>query len=589
MGSVYSFGRFTLDASTRSLVRDGQEVALRPKSFETLLYLIEHRSHVVPKRELLDAIWPEVHVVGSVVRQCLAEIRSVLEDDASRPQHIRTIPKQGYRWIAQVTRSPEPGDGDTPGSGPQAGPSIAVLPFKDMSQGQDLDYFCEGLAEEIINALAQSKSLQVTARTSAFFFKGREMDIREIGRKLNVETVLEGSLRKSGNLLRIGVQLIKVSDGFHLWSEQLECETGDVFDVQDQITRQVIKKLRIKLLGKDHVVRVQRGTEDSEAYVLNLKAQYLMRRETVEGLNQAIHYFEQAVGKDPDYAQAHAGLAECYSSLGFWNAVPPVEAYLKAKNAAVRAVESDPESALAHATLGFVSLISDWDWEVADRATRRAVELNPDSESTRCFRAVYFIATGDLETGLEETTKAKELAPLSNFSNSYLGLCLLRLEMLEEAVDQLKKTLELEPADPRTRLFLGQAYILNSKYAEGISEILQAFEQSDENTLVLAGLGWAYGMAGRRDEALEVLERLKHRFEKEHPRPYLIAKVYSGMDEKDQAFVWLERAFAERDTSLALVKTDESFATLREDPRFDELLRRMNLLNGQSTTPAAEK
>jgi tetratricopeptide (TPR) repeat protein len=161
--------------------------------------------------------------------------------------------------------------------------------------------------------------------------------------------------------------------------------------------------------------------------------------------------------------------------------------------------------------------------------------------------------------------------------------------MLEEAVDQLKKTLELEPADPRTRLFLGQAYILNSKYAEGISEILQAFEQSDENTLVLAGLGWAYGMAGRRDEALEVLERLKHRFEKEHPRPYLIAKVCSGMDETDQAFVWLERAFDERDTSLALVKTDESFATLREDPRFDELLRRMNLFNVRSTTPAVEK
>ena len=589
MGSVYSFGRFTLDASNRSLVRDGQEVALRPKSYETLLYLIEHRGHVVSKGELLDAIWPGVHVVGSVVRQCLAEIRSVLEDDSSRPGHIRTIPKQGYRWIAEVTRVPEVGGEKKLGSEPHPGPSIAVLPFKDMSQDQDLDYFCEGLAEEIINALAQSKTLQVTARTSAFFFKGREMDIREIGRRLNVETVLEGSLRKSGNLLRVGVQLIKVSDGFHLWSEQLECETGDVFDVQDRITRQVIEKLRIKLLGKDHVVRIQRGTEDSEAYVLNLKAQYLMRRETVEGLDQAIHYFEQAVGKDPDYAQAHAGIAECYSSLGFWNAVPPAKAYLKAKKAAVRAVESDPESALAHATLGFVSLISDWDWEVAERATRRAVELNPVSESPRCFRAVYYLATGDLENALEETVKAKDLAPLSNFSNSYLGLCLLRMESLKEAINQFKKTLELEPADPRTRLFLGQAYILNSQYPQGISEIRQAFEQSNENTLVLAGLGWAYGRAGRREESLEVLERLKNRFKNEDPRPYLIAKVYSGLNENDLAFEWLERAFEERDTSLAFVKTDESFAALRDDSRFDELLRRMDLVNVRSTTPAVEK
>jgi len=578
MGSVYSFGRFALDVSNRSLMRDGQEVALRPKSFETLLYLMEHRDRLVSKAELLNEIWPEVHVVGSVVRQCLAEIRHALGDDVSRPRYLRTIPKQGYRWVAEITQLSKPGDTDKLGSRPRPSSSIAVLPFKDMSPGQDLDYFCEGLAEEIINALAQLKCLQVTARTSAFYFKGRDVDIREIGRRLNVETVLEGSLRKSGDLLRIGVQLINVSNGFHLWSEQLECETGDVFNIQDQITRRITEKLRIELRGVEEAARVRRSTENPEAYVLNLKGQYLMYRATVEGLNKAIRYFEEAIEKDPDYAHAYAGLATCYSSLGFWNAVPPSQAYLEAKKAAVRAVEADPESALAHEALGFVTLLSDWDWKTAAKASQRAIELNPHEESIRVGRAMCHIATGDLKEALAETISATGLAPLSNVANSGLGLCLLRSGKLDEAIVQLKKALELEPADPRTRLFLGQAYVLKLRFDEGIGKIREALEQASDNTLVLAGLGWAYGMAGRRNDALETLKTIQKRFENEYPRPYLIAKVYCGMGEKDLAFEWLEKAFDEHDTSLAFVKTDETFSSLRGDSRFTELLRRMNLV-----------
>ncbi len=584
MSPVYRFDDYQLEPAERRLLRGDQEILLRPKSFEVLICLIERGGRVVHKDELLDHVWPETHVVESVLVQCVAEIRSALNEDTHEPRYIKTIPKLGYRWIAKVEHVSGPGEVREPLSASDPRPSIAVLPFKDMSSHGDHDYFCEGIAEEIINALVRVGNLHVVARTSSFSFRNRNLDIRSIGHTLKVETVLEGSLRKSGDRLRIAVQLISVEDGFHLWSEQFECETGDVFNIQDQITKQIIEKLKIELLGEEEAARVRRSTENPEAYVLNLKGRYLMYRATVEGLNRAIQYCKEAIEKDPDYAHAYAGLATCYSSLGFWNAVPPPQAYLEAKKAAVRAVETDPESALAHEALGFVTLLSDWDWKTAAKASQRAIDLNPREETIRVGRAMCYIATGDLKEALAETVRATGLAPLSNVANSGLGLCLLRLGKLEEAIVQLKKALELEPADPRTRLYLGLAYVLKLRFDEGIGEIREAFEQASDNRLVLAGLGWAYGMAGRRTEALRTLERIKRRFEQEHPRPYLIAKVYCGMGEKDLAFEWLDRAFAEHDTSLTFVRTDESLAALSDDPRFTGLLRRMNLIT-RDTAP----
>jgi tetratricopeptide (TPR) repeat protein len=347
--------------------------------------------------------------------------------------------------------------------------------------------------------------------------------------------------------------------------------------LQDHVAQRIADKLMIEMLGKDAATLVRRGTNDPDAYLMYLKGRYLLFRENVEDLRGAVHYFDQAVQIAPDYAEAYSSLASSYLLLGFWNALAPCEACFRAKDAALRAVEADPASALAHEALSLVTLISDWDWRTADKASRRAIELTPNSQSAHTIRCIHLTAMGRLEEAIAESQKSIELDPLSNLTNSYLGWSLLRGQHLEEAIEHLEMTLELEPSDPRNRLFLGQAYVLDSRYDEGITEIQQALQQSQNNSLILSGLGWAYAMAGQRAAALEIIAKLKQRFDTDHPRPYLIAKVYSGLEEKDLAFEWLEEAFCQHDISLAFVKTDESLACLRDDPRFVDLLRRMNL------------
>ncbi len=574
---TYRFESYALEPTERRFLHKGEEIVLRPKTFQTLLYLIERRGHLVTRTELLDNIWPEVHVVDTVVAQCVAEIRQALGDAAQDPSFIQSVPKVGYRWIARIEVDSKSENEREPISTRVPQPSIAVLAFKDMSPAKDHDYFCEGIAEEIINALTRVSGLHVVARTSAFSFKGKGLDICEIGRALKVENVLEGSLQKSGNRLRIGIQLINAKDGFHLWSERFKCETGDVFDIQDQITTQTVGKLKLEVFDKHGMGLHRHDTKNPDAYILNLKGRYLLYRETMADVQKAIPHFEQAILIDPDYAGARAGLSTCWAALGYWNARPAPAAYLEAKKAAIRAVESDPESATAHEALTFVALLSDWDWETADMGTQRALELNPNSASAHVFRALYCMAVGKMEEAIVEAAKSVELDPLSNQANAYLAMCLVRAGKLQQAVDQFEKTLELEPTSARSRMWLGQAYALASRFDEGIAEIQEALEQADHNSLILAGLGWACGMAGRQTEARQIVEELKERFEQEYPRPYLIAKVYSGLGEKDLAFEWLERAFTQHDTSFAFAKTDETLANLRSDPRFADLMRRLNL------------
>ncbi len=576
MGPSYRFNDFSLEPPLHRLMRGNQQLFLRPKSFETLLYLVRHRDRVVPKNELLEVIWPETFVVETVLRQCISEIRTALHDNASRPRYLKTIPKVGHQFIAETREVDSPLEpcATEPPSPPM---SIAVLPFRDMSPQRDHGYFCEGVAEEIIDSLAHLDRLHVAARTSTLFFKDKVLDLCQIGRTLNVETILEGSLRISGDRLRVGAQLIRAADGFHLWSERFEFETGDIFEVQDQITRRIVQKLRIELLSGEEALLDRRGTENPEAYLLNLKGRYFEFREGAEDLKKAIGYFKKAVELDSEYAQAYARIANCYASLGFWGGLPPSRAYPAARKAAARALTTDPASSMAHGATTLVALFDDWDWEAANRASVKAVDLNPKSESARIIRAYYFVAIGDLEAAITECLKGLELAPLSHFSNSYLGWCMLRQGRLEEAIDQLGEALELEPRDPRTRLFLGQAYVLNSEFENGIAEIQESFKLSGKHSAFLAGLGWAYGKVNRRSEAQRVLRELKRRSQEKYPCPYLVAKVYCGMDETELALKWLDRAVSQRDNSLTFVKTDESLATLRDDPRFGNLLHRMKL------------
>ena len=406
---AYRFGEFVLEPGGHRLLRGTQEFPLRPKTFQTLLYLVEHHDRVVSKDELLEEVWAGSFVVETVVPHSISELRAILEDNAHLPRYIKTVPKVGYKFIADVAPAESTSGAGTAVRQPRH--SIAVMPFRDMSKSGDMEYFCEGLSEEIINALTHFPELRVAARTSSFALNKRACDAKEIGEKLNVETVLEGSLRIAGERLRVGAQLVEAAEGFHLWSEQFDCEMGDVLTIQDRISQKIVEHLQIGMLQEEGRSRSGRKTNNEDAYLLNMKGRHLMHRHTQEHIARAIEYFKKASEADAGYVHPHVGLSLCYSSLGFWSHQDLAEAYRKAKQSAITAVEIDPESSQAHAALGFAALISDWDWESADRSLRRSIELNPRSDWVRSLRAAYLLAVGRTAEAVAESRKAIELEP----------------------------------------------------------------------------------------------------------------------------------------------------------------------------------
>jgi tetratricopeptide (TPR) repeat protein len=431
------------------------------------------------------------------------------------------------------------------------------------------------MSDEIINTLTKVNGLHVVARTSAFAFKGKNEDIRDIGRKLHVDHVLEGSVRKASNRLRITAQLIKISDGYHLWSERFDRQMDDVFAIQDEISLSIVDKLKITLLEDEKGALAKRSTENLEAYNLLLQGRYSLNKVTRQSLQLAIERFQEAICVSPDYAQAYAEMAFAYHLLGFMDYLPPKEVYPTAKALALKAIEIDPTTAEAHVVLATVKLYYDWDWEGAENAFRRAIELNPRNVHARVHYAYHLFFLGRMNESLAELTTAKSIDPLSD--PVHLGIVLLRMGRLEEARAQFKKSTESKAEYANPLWLLGHVDVLQGRHEEGLSEIRRALSLSGNNAMILAGFGWSNAMVGKRDEALKVLDELRARSARECIRPCFSAKIYSALGENDLAFEWLERAYEEHDASLAAILNDESLIGLHQDPRFDDLLRRMNL------------
>jgi TolB-like protein/Flp pilus assembly protein TadD len=454
-------------------------------------------------------------------------------------------------------------------------PSIAVLPFANLSADPENEYFSDGMSEEIINALTKVNGLHVVARTSAFAFKGKNEDIREIGRKLHVDHVLEGSVRKAGNRLRITAQLIKIADGYHLWSERFDREMEDIFAIQDEISLSIVDKLKVTLLDNEKGAMAKRSTENLQAYNLLLQGRYFLNKNTRGSLQDAIERYGEAISLSPDYAQAYAEMALSYHLLGFMNYLPPREVYPKARTLALKAIEIDPATADAHVALAAVEQDYDWDWEAAESAFRRAIELNPNNAQARIQYAFHHLCLGRTNESLTEMTIAYSLDPLRD--PTMLGIILLRTGRLQEAQEQFQKSIELEPRRAHALWLLGHVNVLEGRYEEGLSEIQEALSISGNNAIILAGLGWSNAIAGNRDEAMRVLEELRERSRTEYIRPYFSAKIYSALGENDLAFEWLERAYKEHDASMVAILNDEALKDLHQDPRFDAVLKKMKL------------
>lgn len=457
-------------------------------------------------------------------------------------------------------------------------PSIAVLPFVNMSADPENEYFTDGLAEDLINALSKIKEFRVSARTSTFSFKGEKIDIREIGRKLKVKTVLEGSVRKAGNRLRITAQLINVRDGYHLWSEQYDRVMADVFDIQDEITLAIVNALKVELLAGENQAVMKRYTQNVEAYNLYLKGRYYWNKMNIEAFRKSIDYFQRAIAIDPTYALAYAGLADSYTGLGDagLSAIPPKEAFSKAKIAVQKALEIDDALAEAHASLAHLNM-HNFDWSGSEQEFHRAIELNPNYATTYHMFAFYFALMERHNEAITTIKKALELDPVSLGINTDLGVLFYFAGQYDQAIKQYHKTLEMDPGFIRAYVTLGSAYGQKGMYQEAIDMVQKAIDLSGDRSKI-AALGRVYALSGKKDEALKVIDELKELAKQRYISPYCFALVYSCLGEKDQAINWLQRAFEKHVSELIYMKVDPYLENLQSDPRFIALLKKVALI-----------
>ena len=457
-------------------------------------------------------------------------------------------------------------------------PSIAVLPFVNMSGDQEQEYFCDGMAEELINALTQIKDLRVIARTSAFSYKGRNVNIRDIGRELNVATILEGSVRKADNRLRITAQLVDTTGGHHLWSERYDRDMGDVFAIQDEITSAIVDKLKPKLLGQEKARLAKRRTVDLQVYNLYLKGRYFVSKGTETGTKKAIEYFELAIERDPDYALAYAGLAASCSFLPLCSSVPPKEAFPKAREMALRALQIDETLPEAHASLGLVKTWYDWDWVGGEREYKRAIELNPGYAEVHHWYSVSLLFEARFDEAIKEIEQALELDPVSIFMNRDLGMICCFAGQFDRAINASKRTIEMDPSVIYAHLVLGMGYLTKSMYEEALIEFQKEREVS--RGAHAWGEAWAaltYMQMGEPDEAQKVLDNLLERSKTEYVSPFILACFHFVLGRNDEGFKLLNKAYDEQDLWLCWLKIEPPLDSIRSDPRYTALLKKMNL------------
>ena len=457
--------------------------------------------------------------------------------------------------------------------------SIVVLPFANLSSDPENEFLADGITEEIINALAQIEDLRVAARTSAFSFKGKQTDLRTVGERLNVTTVLEGSVRKSGNRLRIMAQLINVADGYHLWSERYDRELQDIFEVQDEIAKTIADRLKVTLGAGRQKPLVKARTKSLEAYQLYLKGRFHWNQRTPEGLRKAIECFREAIEKDPTYALAYAGLADTYNLASFLNVFPPGEVMPKAKAAAARALEIDDGLAEAHVSLGYASFTYDWDWTVAGKHFQQALAVYPSYVRSHSFYPLYLSSLGRFEEALAEAKGAADIDPASPAVSHVLAVQLYLSRRFDQAVEQCHKTLEMDPYYAVAYAMLGQAYACKGSYREALPDLDKYLALSRGGVTALALLGYAHARRGDRNEAMRKLNELKAQSKLSFVPAFFFALVYAGLEDEDkgQAFSWLEKACAERFNRLAYLKVEALWDPLRSDPRFTKLLQRVGI------------
>lgn len=459
--------------------------------------------------------------------------------------------------------------------------SLVVLPFENLSGDKDQQYFTDGMTDELIAHLAKIRSLRVISRTSSMEYKDTHKPLSQIARDLKVDAVVEGTVLRSGDRVRITAELVQVATDRHLWAETYESQLGDVLGLQSRVASAIVNEIRVNLTPEEQKRLSSSRSVSSESYENYLKGRYYWNKRSQEGLTKAIDYFQLAIEKDPNYALAYAGLADCYSIIGsaIVGTVPSQEVAPKAKAAAMKALQLDDTLAEAQTSLATVRFNYDWDWAGAADGFRRSIALNPSYATAYQRYSLYLMAMGRMTESLAQMTRARELEPLSISMNFSLGWRLYMARKYDEAIEQLQNTLDMDPNFALPRMVLGQAYEQKNAYPKAVAELQQAVAISRDSPQMVSALGHTYGASGNRSEAEKVLAHLMEQTKKEYVSPFYVALVYAGMGENDKAIDWLEKAYSDRSNAIVFSKVDPQLDPLRSHPRFQSLLQRLALQN----------
>jgi TolB-like protein/Flp pilus assembly protein TadD len=576
------FGRFELQPAAQRLLVDGVAATLGPRAFDVLVALVERAGQLVSKAELLDRVWPGVVVEENNLQVQVSALRKILGPDA-----IATIPGRGYRFTLPLEPAggvPAPASAAArPGPGGAGAPSIAVLPFVNISDDAANEYFADGLSEELLDVLSKIRGLRVTSRTSAFSFKGAKADIPTVGHKLNVATILEGSVRKAGSRVRITAQLVHVATDSHLWSQTYDRELADIFAVQDDIAHCVVKELRATLMGErggapeapqvaaEVRMAVKGRSANAESYRLHLQGSFFLNRHNAEDMAKAIGYFRRALDLDPEYAAAWASLSSCYLYQGANGWAPFAEGAERARDAARRALDLAPDLASAHWALGNVHLYYDWDWKAAESCVRRALRMAPDDSLLNVRAAILLANLGRHDEAAALAARALALDPLSVEAHVASGCALGTAGRLAEAEAEYRKAIELGPQHAKLHFYLCENLLLQEKSDEALREA----EREVDATFRLAGTALAELARGRAAASDAVLRELIRTHA--DVAAYQVAQVQAKRGDGERAFEWLERAYAQRDAGLPSMKVDVFLRGLHGDPRWGRLLAKMRL------------
>ena len=636
---VVRFGTYEVSLQSGELRKAGVKIRIQQQPLKVLEVLLERPGEVVTREELRSRVWPNESFgdFDQAVNIAIAKLRSALGDSAENPRYIETLPKRGYRFIAEVSVVEADGgtkrleaapvnpretaprhevEGSIQGNGLPIAPkrrlwptrrvivaaalllslpilsvwlfrsrgrapmgirSLAVLPLENLSGDASQNYFADGITDELITDLAQISALRVISRTSVMVYKGARKPLPQIARELNVDAVVEGTVLRSGDQVRITAQLIEASTDKHLWSQSYEGQLRDTLALQDRVAKAIADQIRINLTPQEQAALKSVRVVNPEAYESYLKGRYFWNKRTADSLKVALAYFDQAIEEDPKYAQAYSGLADTYALLGDWQyaVMVPKEALPKAKAAALKALELDGTLGEAHNSLAFLLDGFDWDLDSGGREFRRAIELNPGYATAHHWYAWHLSLLGQYDEAIAEMRKAESLDPLSLIINSDVAELLVLAHSYDESIRQSRKTIEMDPNFALAHNQLAQAYLEKHMYREAVAELQSAVQLSGGSPTCIANLARAYVASGKRSEAVKLLNDLKNRSTPGFSHASEIAVIYVSLGEMDQAMNWLEKGYAERFNPGVLLRP--GLDPLRSDERFQNLVHRIGL------------